>query len=205
MAGADHRSYFGEGLVPQEQSRTPWMALLPRQLVFQIAGEFMNVRCVAEPLQFLLGRLDIDVEMAADFVLHLKQRGEFLLREHADLKIEMRAPLGLAGHAILTDQNENGQDDAFRGNDESQNSEWKWIEGLHGRDKAEIDGAPSKDEQNLEKQEGNAAGEFGDGVAGAFGGSAAEEGVVFEFGDRFDVELGGMGGFGGKSIHSGIP
>jgi len=40
----------------------------------------------------------------AELLQHWERHGELLLSEHTHLKVEMRAPLCLASHAILADE-----------------------------------------------------------------------------------------------------
>ena len=83
----------------------------------------MDIRGFAETLNLLSCGFNIDTRMLAELLQHLEHHGEFLFGEHSNLKIEMGAPLRLAGHAILTDQHEDSQEYAFRRNKKRQNAE----------------------------------------------------------------------------------
>ena len=43
-----------------------------------------------------------------------------LFREEADLRVEMVAPVALAAHSILSDENKDGEDDPLGGDDSGQ-------------------------------------------------------------------------------------
>jgi hypothetical protein len=45
----------------------------------------------------------VNPRVVTELLQQLEQHGEFLLGEHADLKIEVRAPFRLTSHAVLTD------------------------------------------------------------------------------------------------------
>ena len=97
-------------------------------------------------------------------MLHLQQRGQFLLGQHSNLKIEVGASVCLPGHAVLADEHKDGQQHAFRRDHQSQYSERKRIERFHAGNQVQVDGAPGQDQQDLQQQKGNAADKFGDGI-----------------------------------------
>ena len=115
-----------------------------RQPIFKVACQLTHIRGVAESLLFVFCGFDFDAEALAYFVLHLEHSRELLFREHANLEVEVRAFFCLTCHAILTDENKDGEHNTFRGDDQSQNSKGKWIEGFHAGNQAEIDHAPSE-------------------------------------------------------------
>jgi len=65
-------------------------ALQSRKLFVQLIGELVHVRVFAESLNFLRGGFHIDAQMPAQLLQHLESGGEFLLGEHAHLKVEVR-------------------------------------------------------------------------------------------------------------------
>jgi len=104
----------------------------------------------------------------------------------------MGTAFGLARHAILAHQDEDGEDDAFRGDDQSEDAEGEGVEGSYAGDHVEVDGGPGEHEKELQQEKSYAADEFCDGFADALGDGAAFERVLFEFGDGFDVVLRGI-------------
>jgi hypothetical protein len=104
----------------------------------------------------------------------------------------MRTALGLASHAILADQDANGKENAFGGNEERQNAEGKRIEGFHAGNQVEIESDPDHDHDHVEREEFDAADKFYDGIAVALGAGAAIESFLFELGNGGDVELRGV-------------
>lgn len=80
---------------------------------------------------------------------HLKNRGEFLLGEHAQLKVEVRAFFGLTHHPVLTNQYENTQADALRGHHKCQDAEGKRIKRSQTGNQFEIHGSPDSNQNNL--------------------------------------------------------
>ena len=127
--------------------------LFLRQFVFEFTGELGYVGGFAKGLDFLLGGVHVHTRMLAEFLQHLQDGGQFLFREHSDLKIEMGAPFGLAGHSILTDEHEDCQEHAFGRNDEGQDAKGKWIKRLEPSDCMEIEQAPDGDQPQLSQEE----------------------------------------------------
>jgi hypothetical protein len=87
--------------------------LLLRELLFQFTGQLMDVGGFAESLNLLGCGFHVDAGVLTELLQHLEHHGELLLGEHADLKIQMRAALRLASHAILADEHEDGQENAL--------------------------------------------------------------------------------------------
>ena len=112
-----------------------------------------------------------------------------LLRKHTDLKIEMRAPLGLVSHAILADEDADGKEDTFRGDKKRQNAKRERIKRLHLRDQAQIHNAPDSDQDYLEHKKLYTADKFYDGIAVALGGRAAIQCFFFQLGNSRNIEL----------------
>src|ERR1035441_243866 len=127
--------------------------------------------------------------MLAECLQHLKDGGQFLLRKHADLKIQMRAPFGLAGHSTLTDQHEDRQKHAFGRDDEGQDAKRKRIKYFKSWDHTEIYQAPNGDQNQLHQQESHIADKFGNDVADSLGGSPAIKGLMLQLGDGINVVL----------------
>ena len=73
----------------------------------------MDVGGLAESLNLLGCGFHVDAGVLTELLQHLEHHGEFLLGEHADLKIKMRAQLCLASHAILAVQHEDGEEHAL--------------------------------------------------------------------------------------------
>ena len=87
--------------------------LLLREFLFQFTGQLMDVSGLAKSLNLKGCRLHVDASVMTELLEHLEHHGQLLFGEHTDLKIEMGAPLGLASHAILADQDKDGQENAF--------------------------------------------------------------------------------------------
>ena len=128
---------------------SPGGSLFPWKFVFELTGQLVYVRCFAKRLNFLLGRVDVYAHVFAKLLQHLKDCCQFLFRKHANLKIQMRAPFGLAGHSTLTDEHEGSQKDAFQRNHQGQDAERKWIKYFEARDHVEICQAPAADENEM--------------------------------------------------------
>jgi hypothetical protein len=143
-------------------------------------------------LNLLACRLHVDARVLTELLQHLEHHGELLLGEHADLKIEMRAPFRLASHAILADQHANGQENTLGGDEKRQNAEWERIEWSNAGNQAEIHGAPDRDQDYVQHQEFYASDEFYDGIAVAFGTRPAIEGFLFDLGNGGNIELRGI-------------
>src|SRR6202165_790125 len=143
--------------------------LLLGELFFEFAGELVDVGGLAKSLNLLGCRFDIDACVLTELLQHLEHHGEFLLGEHTDLKIEVRAPLCLASHAILTDEHEDGQENALGGDKKRQNAEGERIESFHAGNQVEIHGAPDGNQNHVEHKEFYAADEFYDGIADVLG------------------------------------
>ena len=111
--------------------------------------------------------------MLAELLKHLKDGGEFLFREHADLEIQVGTALGLAGHAVLADEDEDCKEDAFGGYDQREYAKGKGIEGLQSWNQVQVDQAPEGDQKQLCQQETHAADEFRDLIADSLGEGAA--------------------------------
>src|SRR3984957_20012089 len=130
--------------------------------------------------------------MLAHFLLQLQQRGELLFGQHPYLQIEMSALFRLAGHAVLADQNENGQEDGFGRHHNRQNAKRKGVKWFHTSDQAQIYRHPNEKEREMQRQKHEAAGRSGNGIAGTLREGTATESVLFQFRDGRDIELGGM-------------
>jgi hypothetical protein len=166
--------------------------LLLRELFFEFAGQLMDVRGLAESLNLLGCGFHVDARVLAELLQHLEHHGELLLGEHADLKIEMGAPLRLASHAILADQHANGQENTLGGDEKCQNAEWERIERSNAGNQTEIHGTPDSDQDYVQHEEFYASDEFYDGIAVAFGTRAAIEGFLFDLGNGGNIELRGI-------------
>src|ERR1039457_292094 len=127
--------------------------LFLRQFVFKFTCELGYVGSFAKGLDFLLGGIHIHARMLAEFLQHLQYGRQFLLGKHADLKVEMGAPFGLAGHSILTDEHEDCQEHAFGRNDDGQDAKGKRIKCLEPPDRMEIEQAPDGDQPQLSQDE----------------------------------------------------
>lgn len=92
----------------------------------------------------------------------------------------------------MAHQDEDGEDYAFRGNNQGQDAERERIERFYAGDQIQIDGGPGEHEKYLQQEECDAADKFGDGLAEAFGSGATFERVLLELCDGFDVVLGGV-------------
>jgi hypothetical protein len=163
--------------------------LLPGEFFLEFAREFVDVGGFAEALHLEGRGFHVDAGVLAEFLQQLEHHGELLFGEHANLKIKMRAPLGLASHAILADEHENGEENALRGDEKGQDAEWERIEGFDEGDEVEIHGAPENNQNHVEQQEFRAADELDDGVAVALGGRAAIESFLFQLGNGCNIEL----------------
>jgi|SRR5450755_2379032 hypothetical protein len=122
------------------------IASLPGQPVFEVACQLTYIGGVAESFQLMFCGFDVDAQALADLMLHLEHSREFLLREHPNLEVEVRAFLRLTRHAVLTDENEDCKHNTLRGDNQRQNSKRKWIEGFRAGNQAEIDRAPGEHE-----------------------------------------------------------
>ena len=146
-----------DGLRTRKFQRKDWKStslkgaieLLLREFFFELGGELVDVGGFAEALNLLGGGCDVNAGVLTEFLEHLEHHGELLLGEHADLKIEMSAALGLARHAILADENADGEENAFGGNEERQNAEWERIERLHAGKQVEIQGDPDGNQDHV--------------------------------------------------------
>jgi hypothetical protein len=73
----------------------------------------VDISGISKTLKLLLRRGYIYTHVLTYFLLHLQHGRKLLFREHADLKIQMGAPFGLARHAILANQDKNSEHNAF--------------------------------------------------------------------------------------------
>ncbi len=161
--------------------------LLFREFFFEFVGELVDVGGFAESLDLLGCRFHVHAGVLTEPLQHLEH--QFLLGEHADLKIEMTAPLGLASHAVLTDQHLDGEEHALGCDKERQDVEGERIERLHAGKQVEILGHPDENQNPLEDQGFYAADEFYDGIAIALGTRAAMQSFLFQLGDGGNIEL----------------
>jgi hypothetical protein len=81
----------------------------------------------------------------------------------------VRPAFTLSSHPVLTNEDEDREHNAFRRDEQRQDSEGEWIEGLHTRNQAQVYRTPSQYEENLQEQERRAANEFGNRVTDSFG------------------------------------
>jgi hypothetical protein len=162
------------------------------QLLIEFASQFVDVRGFAESLHLLSRGFHIYTGVLTELLEHLEHHGELLLGEHSNLKIEMRAPLRLAGHAILADQHEDGQKHALRGNKQRQNSEGKGIERFYAWNQVEIRSDPSRNQYHMQKKKFRAADESYDGIALTFSARPASQGFLFQLGYGSDIKLRGI-------------
>src|SRR5271157_1493851 len=112
----------------------------------------MDIRSFAEALHLLCCGFYVHPGVLTELLQHLEHHSQFLLSEHPNLKIEMGAPLGLARHAVLTDQHEDSQKHALRGNKKLQNAEGKGIERFHARNQVEIRDDPARNQNYMRKK-----------------------------------------------------
>jgi hypothetical protein len=98
--------------------------------------------------------------------------GDLMLRQQADLQVELGASVGRRHHAVLADQDEGRQEDGLQRPDHGQQAEGIGIEGGDGQP-AEVDRHPSPDHGQMQVDEDHAAGEGGDPVRQALLGSPA--------------------------------
>ena len=107
------------------------LRLLVREFLIEFGCELVDVGGLAKSLHLKGRGLDVDARMLTQLLQHLENHREFLLGKHADLKIEMRAALGLASHAILTDEHENGEENALRGDEKRENAERERVKSFY--------------------------------------------------------------------------
>jgi hypothetical protein len=122
------------------------LGLLIWEFVGQFTGELVDVGGLAESLDLNGRGLHVDARVLTQPLQHLENHGEFLFGEHADLQIEMRAALGLASHAILADEHENGEENTLGRNKKRQHAEGKRIEGFYTGNEVEIHRTPDSNQ-----------------------------------------------------------
>ena len=105
--------------------------LLLGEFVVQFTGKLVDVGGLAKALDLKGRGLHVDARVLTELLQHLENHGEFLFSEHADLQIEMRAALGLASHAILTDEHENSEENALRGDQKRENAERERVKSFY--------------------------------------------------------------------------
>src|ERR1039458_5238956 len=170
----------------------PPRSLFLRKFVFEFTGQLVYVCRLAERLNLLLRGVDVHAHVLAQFLQHLKDGGQFLFRKHANLKIQMRAAIGLTRHSTLTDQNKDSQKHAFGRDDQREDAERKRIKCFESGDYTEIYQAPAGDQNQLSEQEPDVADNFHHYVAGSLRKSPAIKGVVLQLGDCVNVILRGI-------------
>src|SRR5580698_2412725 len=127
--------------------------------------------------------------MLTKFLQQLKDGCQFLFRKHADLKVQMGAPFGLAGHSTLTNQHEGHQKHAFGRDDERENTEWKWIKCIKSWDRVNVNQAPSGDQKQLGDQKPHITNHFCNYITDSLSGSPTTKSVMFQLRDCVNVVL----------------
>src|SRR5262245_54771794 len=97
-----------------------------RPLLIQLSGKFLPA---GSPAQFreILARASLSTETTGDVVQNAENHRVFLFSQQIHLQIEFCTPIGFMRHAVLTDENEQGQEDRFKRNDSGQKTERERI------------------------------------------------------------------------------
>jgi hypothetical protein len=131
-----------------------------------------------------------DAEMLGDVVHDAEGGGGLLLGEQVDLQIEVRAPLRLPRHLILTDQDPDGQEDRLQRHQHGQEVERKGIEGLERLEAVgplTVDGDPHREPDEVSDGEGRGPGRPGDRGRDALADRPGPELLRLELGDPLDI------------------
>ncbi len=132
-------------------------------------------------------------EFLTDHVQYLHVLGDFLLREHTQLQVQMR-PLFSAAHLVfLVDENACGQEDEFDSHNQGQERKRIWIERLQPSDPLGIQDNPGDNEEDLSNNETKASEEAGNATTPPLSPRLLSEQLLLKMCYRLDVPFGCRG------------
>jgi hypothetical protein len=147
----------------------------------------MSVSASRGSLLALHRRLRLDAEPLGDATEQAQGDRGLLLGQQVDLEIEVGAPVRLAGHAVLADQDTDGDEDRLEGHDHGQEAERVGVEGTQAGNRAQVDDDPAGEPEHVEQGEAAAAGQRRQVVADPFGQRPLIEVLGLEVGDLLDI------------------
>ena len=133
------------------------------------------------------------LEFLTDQVQDLHVLGDFLLREHAKLQVQVR-PLFSAVHLMfLVDENACGQENEFDSHNQGQERKRIWIERLQPSDPLGVQDNPSNNEKDLGNNEAKASEEVGNATTPSLSPGLMGDQLLLKLCCRLDVPLGRRG------------
>ena len=133
------------------------------------------------------------LEFLTDQVQDLHVLGDFLLREHAELQVQVRPLLSAAHLVFLVDENTCGQEDEFDSHNQGQERKRVWIERLQPSDPLGVQDNPSDNEEDLGNNEAKASEKAGNATTPSLSPGLLSEQLLLKLCYRLDVPLGGRG------------
>ena len=137
-------------------------------------------------------------EFLTDHVQYLHVLGDFLLREHTKLQVQVRPLFGAVHLVFLVDENACGQENEFDSHNQGQKRKRIWIERLQPSDPLGVQDDPSNNEEDLGKNEAKASEEAGNATTPSLSPGLLSEQLLFKLCYRLDVPLGGRGDRGAR-------
>jgi hypothetical protein len=132
-------------------------------------------------------------EFLADHVQYLHVLGDFLLREHTKLQVQVR-PLFSAAHLVfLVDEHACGQENEFDSHNQRQERKRIWIERLQPSDPPGVPYDPSDNEEDLSNNEAKASEEAGNATTPSLSRGLLSDQLLLKLCYRLDVTLGRRG------------
>ena len=128
-----------------------------------------------------------DAQALADALEHPDRGSRFLLREHIDLKIEVRTPVRQAFHLVLADQDPDRQEDRLERHDEREEAERIGIERPHPRYQARVHGEPHDKPHQMDHGERRGARDANESCGTPRAERARTERIRLELGDPLDI------------------
>ena len=137
---------------------------------------------------FVFGDL-LQAHASGDLAVHAEDGGNLLFGEQENLEHQVVALVCAAAHAGLAHEDEAGEQNGFKGEDGAKQRKRGGVEVPDGSDGQRIDCDPCAKDDDMEQNEGEAAGEGRDGIGEALGGRAASQELLLVLGDEVDVLL----------------
>ena len=177
------------------------MQILRRTLVrafgfarlFDFISQVRYFRILGQLAKFLVPGQLIQMQLLTDRAEHLHVFGDFLLREHAELQVQVRPLFGAMHLEFLVHQYERREKYEFDSEDQGEELKRIRIEWWNSNDLLGVHDDPSGEEEKLDKDEAKAAEEPGDDTAHALSRRLLDEYLLFELRDGRYIPFGRRG------------
>jgi hypothetical protein len=164
---------------------------------FPCLSDFIDQRgyfgILAKLAHFLVMSRRFQFEFLANHVQYLHVLGDFLLREHTELQVQVRPLLSAAHLVFLVDENACGQENEFDSHNQGQERKRIWIEWLQPSDPLGVQDNPGDNEEDLSNNEAKASEEVGNATTPSLSPGLLSDQLLLKQRYCLDVPLGCRG------------